>query len=496
MGDEGLIVVCGGNKLDTMMRNYAEHVWDDGHAEHVAVVRRYAVDQLTPISAYLRLRPLGAHTLLESVEGDDKIARYSFIALGEWARLLEANGQAVLVSPEGTEVTDDPLLLLRKQQHRQRIAVPANCELPFVGGAVGYFGYDWVRLLERLPRRHQPRGPLWEWVWPKAVVAFDHRRQEVTVIVETTRDQVDQGWARLGILVEALRQPLMLAEPMARALTAVESTRSEREFSEMVTSAKEHIVAGDIFQVVLSQRLGAKISGDPFSLYRRLRHVNPSPYLFYFETPRRTLAGSSPETLVRVENGMATNRPIAGTRPRGKTAAEDQALWESLINDAKERAEHVMLVDLARNDLGRICEYGSVTVEAFMEKEMYSHVMHIVSEVRGRLRPGMDALDVLAASFPAGTLTGAPKIRAMEIIEALEPTARGAYGGIVGYWSHRGDLDACITIRTLEIEHDMAYVQAGAGIVADSDPATEYQESLNKAAAATQVLSLGEDEWL
>ena len=473
-----------------------EEIWDDGLSERVAVVRRYAVDQLTPISAYLRLRSLGAHTLLESVQADNKIARHSFIALGEWARLLEASGQAVLVSPEGTEVADDPLDLLRKQQARQRVAVPQDEPLPFAGGAVGYFAYDWVRHLERLPRRHQSRGPLWEWVWPKAVVAFDHRSQQVTVIVETVRDQVDQGRARLEILVETLRQPLMLAEPIVRPLTPVESTSSESEFAAMVNRAKQYIVDGDIFQVVLSQRLGAKISGDSFSLYRRLRRLNPSPYLFYLETPRRTLAGSSPETLVRVEDGMAVNRPIAGTRPRGATPEEDQALWESLINDPKERAEHVMLVDLARNDLGRICEYGTVTVEEFMAQELYSHVMHIVSQVRGRLRQGVDALDVLAASFPAGTLSGAPKIRAMEIIEELEPQARGAYGGVVGYWSHRGELDACITIRTLEIEQGTAYVQAGAGIVADSDPAAEYQESLNKAAAALDVLSAGEEEWL
>lgn len=482
--------------MEKILTMRGEEIWDDGQAEHVAVVRRYAVDQLTPISSFLRLRSLGAHTLLESVEANDKIARYSFIALGEWARLLEASGQAVLVSPEGTEVSGDPLELLRKQQERQRVAVPKDEHLPFAGGAVGYFGYDWVRQLESLPRRHEERGPLWEWVWPKAVVAFDHRRQEVTVIVETVRDQIEQGRARLEILVETLRQPLMLAEPIVRPLTAVESTSSEPEFSQMVERAKEYIRAGDIFQVVLSQRLSAKIAGDAFSLYRRLRRVNPSPYLFYLETPRRTLAGSSPETLVRVEDGTAVNRPIAGTRPRGKTPEEDQALWQDLINDPKERAEHVMLVDLARNDLGRICQYGSVVVEEFMQQELYSHVMHIVSQVRGRLKYGVDALDVLAASFPAGTLSGAPKIRAMEIIEELEPTARGAYGGVVGYWSHRGELDACITIRTLEIEQDTAYVQAGAGIVADSDPVSEYQESLNKAAAALNVLSSGEEEWL
>ncbi|MCY0877897.1 MAG: anthranilate synthase component I [Firmicutes bacterium] len=473
-----------------------EEIWDDGQAHHVAVVRRYAVDQLTPISAFLRLRSLGAHTLLESVEGDDKIARYSFIALGEWARLREEGGEAVLVSAEGEERSHNPLELLRRQQHRQHIAVPQDVELPFVGGAVGYFAYDWVRYLEKLPRRHAQRGPLWEWAWPKAVVAFDHRRQVVTVIVETPRAQLEQARTRLEILVEALRQPLMLAEPVVRRLTQVQAAMDRETFVSMVRRAQEYIAAGDIFQVVLSQRLEARIAGDPFSLYRRLRHLNPSPYLFYLETPRRVLAGSSPETLVRVEGNVAVNRPIAGTRPRGRTAEEDQALWESLIHDPKERAEHVMLVDLARNDLGRICKYGTVRVDAFMVQEKYSHVMHIVSEVRGEVRPEFDAMDVLGASFPAGTLTGAPKIRAMEIIEELEPTSRGAYGGIVGYWSHRGDLDTCITIRTLEIEEGTAYVQAGAGIVADSDPVVEYQESWNKAQAALDVLTQGEDEWL
>lgn len=479
-----------------MLIRRGDEIWDDSDGKHVAIVHRYAVDQLTPITAFLRLRPLGAHTLLESVESDNKIARYSFIAIGEWARLLEAQGQAVLVSPEGTEVNDDPIVLMRKQQARQRIAVPPNVSLPYCGGAVGYFGFDWARRLEKLPRRHEERGPLWEWVWPKAIVAFDHRRQEATVIVESLREQVEQGRMRLEILVEAMRQPVMLAEPMIRAETTIESTSSEADFQEMVVRAQEHIVAGDIFQVVLSQRLSTKISGDPFSLYRRLRRVNPSPYLFFLDTPRRTLAGSSPETLVRVEGRTAINRPIAGTRPRGQTLEEDQALWEELLNDPKERAEHVMLVDLARNDLGRVAEYGTVTVEEFMVQEMYSHVMHLVSEVRARLAQGVDALDVLKASFPAGTLSGAPKIRAMEIIEELEPSARGAYGGVVGYWSHRGDLDACITIRTVEIEHNTAFVQAGAGIVADSDPMSEYRESMNKAAAALRVLSSGEEEWL
>lgn len=471
-------------------------VWSEGNRLHVAVVQRYIVDQLTPISAFLRLRPFGAHTLLESVEGDEKIARFSFIGIGEWARLLEADGQAVLVSPDGTQVADDPLVLLRQQSERQRVAVPAGVELPFSGGAVGYFGYEWVRRLEKLPRRHVKRGPDWEWVWPKAIVAFDHARHQLTVIVESAREQVDQAKTRLQMLVEGLRQPLMLAEPRVQRVGPIESNLNRGQYDQMIGRAQEHIVAGDIFQVVLSQSLSADIVGDPFNLYRKLRHVNPSPYLFYFETPRRTLVGASPEALVRVTQGVVSNRPIAGTRPRGKSSQEDQALWEELIHDPKERAEHVMLVDLARNDLGRVSEYGSVAVTEFMQPERYSHVMHIVSEVTGQLTSKFDALDALAASFPAGTLTGAPKIRAMEIIEELEPSSRGTYGGVVGYFSHRGDLDTCIAIRTLDVKDGHVTVQAGGGIVADSSADREYEESLNKASAALSVLEPGEEEWL
>ncbi|AUW94482.1 anthranilate synthase component I [Sulfobacillus thermotolerans] len=471
-------------------------IWESPECDHIAVVRYFAVDQVTPISAFLRLRPFGAHSLLESVEGDDKVARYSFIGIGEWARLLEADGQAILVSPDGTEVSDDPLELIRKQQKRQRIPVPPEVEWPFVGGAIGYFAYNWIRRLEKLPRRHAKRGPDWEWVWPKAVVAFDHRKQQLAVVVESLRDQMEQAFTRMEILVDALRQPVMLAEPRVRRLTPIKSNMTRVAYDHMVEQAKQHIVAGDIFQVVLSQILSTRIAGDAFSLYRKLRHVNPSPYLFYLETPRRILAGSSPEALVRVTGRTAYNRPIAGTRRRGSSGAEDDQLWEELIADPKERAEHVMLVDLSRNDLGRVSEFGTVTVSQLMSRETYSHVMHIVSEVQGVLRPGYDALDALAACFPAGTLTGAPKIRAMEIIEELEPEGRGAYGGVVGYLSHRGDLDACITIRTMDVIGDEVFVQAGGGIVADSESAGEFQESMNKAGAALSVLDASEEEWL
>lgn len=471
-------------------------VWDDGRAPHVAVVQEFAVDQLTPISAFAKLRPLGAHTLLESVEGDQKVARFSFVAVGEWARLKEEKGRAILVSPDGLETDADPLRLLREQMTRVRVAVPESVEIPFVGGAIGYFAYDWIRRLERLPEIHPHPGPIWEWVWPTAVVAFDHLRRRLTLLVEAPRDRVQWGKDRLAEMVAALKAPLGLEPPDFTVRGEALANLTREQYRVMVDRAKAHIYAGDIFQVVLSQRLTTEIAGDPLNLYRRLRHINPSPYLFYLETAGKTLIGASPEALLRVSGRVVENRPIAGTRPRGASEEEDAMLWEELIHDPKERAEHTMLVDLARNDLGRVSEYGSVAVKRLMVREAYSHVMHIVSEVQGRLWPGMDALDALAASFPAGTLTGAPKIRAMEIIEELEPEARGAYGGVVGYLSHRGDLDACITIRTIEMADGRAWVQAGGGIVADSDPDAEYQESLNKAAAALKALAGGEGEWL
>lgn len=472
-------------------------IWDDGQAPHVAAVQRFAVDQLTPITAYVRLRPLGAHTLLESVEGDAKIARYSFIALGEWARLLEAGGKAVLVGPEGTRIDNDPLHLLRWQSRQLQVAVPAEEALPFPGGVVGYFAYGWVRQLERIPERQPAPGPAWEWIWPKSVVAFDHRRQEVTVIVESRREDLPQAMTRLELLVEALRAPLSLSDPVLQVRAdTLHSNVDAAGYREAVKQAQAYIRAGDIFQVVLSQAVEVEVQGDTLSLYRRLRRLNPSPYLFYLETPRRTLVGASPEALVRVSRGRVVSRPIAGTRPRGATRAEDEQLWDDLIHDEKERAEHVMLVDLARNDLGRVSRYGTVSVDAMMVRETYSHVMHIVSEISGQLAPAYDALDALAATFPAGTLTGAPKIRAMEIIDELEPEARRAYGGVVGYLSHRGDLDACITIRTIEVQNGRARVQAGAGIVADSEPDREYHESLNKARAALAVLEEADEEWL
>jgi anthranilate synthase component 1 len=473
-------------------------LWQGDDHPHLAAVTQWAQDHLTPIGAYARLRPLGAHTLLESVEGDEKVARFSFIALGELGRLTEEGGEAILwQAGRPTLRGPDPLPVMRRFSRQVAAPVPESTELPFTGGAVGYFGYDWVRRLEALPRRHQPRGRLWEWVWPEAVVAFDHRRQQLTVIAQAAQDNGPMAIERVGQIVDRLRTPLVLPPPAAVRAGEVQSNVTREHYLEMVERAKQYIWAGDIFQVVLSQRLSAPIGGDPFDLYRRLRRLNPSPYLFLVEASDVTLVGSSPEALVRVHGQWAASRPIAGTRPRGRTEPEDRRLWEELIADPKERAEHMMLVDLARNDLGRVSRYGTVEVTRLMERESYSHVMHIVSEVRGQLAPGLDSLDALAAVFPAGTLTGAPKIRAMEIIEELEPEARAAYGGVVGYLSHRGDLDACITIRTIEVRGHEASVQAGGGVVADSSAEGEYRESLNKAAAGLAVLDgRGDEQWL
>ncbi|MCY0881506.1 MAG: chorismate-binding protein, partial [Firmicutes bacterium] len=338
-----------------------KQIWSDASAPYAAVARTYAVDQLTPISAFLRLRPLGAHTLLESVEGDAKTARYSFVALGEWARLLESQGQAVLVGPEGTTVDSDPLVLMRQQMKRQRVPVPDHIDLPFTGGAIGYFGYDWVRQLEHLPSPFKETGgPLWEWVWPKAVAAFDHHKQTLTLIVESRPQEIEAAAVRLEILADALRQPAALAAPVTHKVGDETINMDRAYYHQMIERAKAYIMQGDIFQVVLSRKFSVKIAGDAFGLYRKLRRENPSPYLFYLETQRRTLVGASPEALVRVQNGHVSNRPIAGTRPRGKTAEDDNRLWDDLIRDPKERAEHVMLVDLARNDVGRVSRYGTV----------------------------------------------------------------------------------------------------------------------------------------
>lgn len=460
------------------------------------LARSYPVDQETPVTAFLKVRALGAHTLLESVEGEAKVSRFSFIAVGRLATLdTNPDGRAVLEGEAGRLVGLSPAALLRAGWAAYRAPVPEGLELPYSGGAVGYFGYDWVREHERLPSRHPRLAPPWAWTWPWGVLAFDHRRQTLTIVVQArVEDGLELLEGRMAAIMDALSQGHAPTPAAARRVGPVTSNLTYPAYEAMVSRAREYIQAGDVFQVVLSQRLSAPVSGDPFGFYRRLRRLNPSPYLFYLERGPLTLAGASPEMLVRVAARRAEVRPIAGTRPRGRDAAADDALWEDLRRDEKERAEHVMLVDLGRNDLGRIAEVGTVHVDRLMVREQYSHVTHMVSEVSAVLAPGRDALDALAATFPAGTLTGAPKVRAMELIDELEPQGRGAYGGVVGYLSHAGDLDTAITIRTLEVAEGIATVQAGGGIVADSVAEREYQESLSKARALVQVLE-GEEDW-
>lgn len=471
----------------------------------IPVRREFVADLETPVSALLKLAPLRPVYLLESAEGGERLGRYSFLGLEPFWQ-LRAEGGTVTVSAERVirRESGDPLDILRREMGRYRVA--GGEDLPrFYGGAVGYLAYEWVHRLEKLPSLPPDPFP-----WPEAafvmarvVVIFDHLRHTVHIVVNqrvgpdlrqsyreavTTLDEVE---ARLhapgpgGQLRPAKKPP-------GSADQAVTSNLSRERFCRMVEVAKEHIRAGDIFQVVLSQRLQCPLTAPPVEVYRALRSVNPSPYLFYLDLGDRQLAGASPEMLVRVEDGWVETRPIAGTRPRGRDEAEDHRLEAELLVDPKERAEHVMLVDLGRNDVGRVAEPGTVEVREFMTVERYSHVMHLVSAVKGKLAAGLDAFRALASCFPAGTLTGAPKVRAMEIIAELEPVARGPYGGAVGYFGFSGNLDTCITIRTVAMAAGRAMVQAGAGIVADSDPEREYEETLNKARALLVAVRMAE----
>jgi anthranilate synthase component 1 len=371
----------------------------------------------------------------------------------------------------------------------------------FVGGAVGYLSYDVVRYFERLPETATTDldVPDAAFLLPDTLVIFDHAKHQLTVLANAhnTGDPdaaYDDALIRIDQLVDMLRQPLTDVPEADHSVDAdLQSNLSQERYEQMVRDGKEYIAAGDAFQIVLSQRFSRKTSAPPLAIYRALRMLNPSPYMFLLRFGEDfSLVGASPEMMVRLEDGIATVRPIAGTHKRGASEQEDQALEAELLADPKERAEHVMLVDLGRNDLGRVCDYGTVKVDRMMYIERYSHVMHIVSEVNGKLRKGMDAFDLLRATFPAGTLSGAPKVRAMEIIEELEGTRRATYGGTVGYFSFDGSMDTCITIRSLLLQGDDAYIQAGAGIVADSDPSREYEECIRKARAVAVAIQYAE----
>ncbi len=425
-------------------------------------------DLLTPVSAYLKVAGEAERAfLLESVEGGEKIARYSFIGVSPY-RSFDGN-----------------FAEFRSQFPPVQSAEP---DLPpFTGGAVGIFCYDLVREFERLPERQKGQLPSVMMDYYSTVLAFDHLLHRIVIMSHDSIEQVEELERRLlaGPLGVALPSPDRHSRPV---LVGPEGNGAR--YREAVVAAKEYIRAGDIFQVVLSQRFTADFSGDPFNVYRALRYLNPSPYLFFLKRDGVCVAGSSPEMLLRVQGRELEYRPIAGTRRRGRTPEEEKALEQELLADEKEKAEHVMLVDLGRNDLGRVSEFGTVCVEEFMFLEKYSHVMHLVSALGARLRPGLDRFDALAACFPAGTVSGAPKVRAMEIIDELEPCPRGIYSGAIGYLDFSGNLDTCIAIRTVVMRPGQAIFQAGAGIVADSVPELEDKECRNKAHVLAQALEL------
>jgi anthranilate synthase component 1 len=455
----------------------------------VPVCRDIQADLETPVSAYLKIARGNYSFLLESVEGGERLARYSFIGT-----------EPSLVIRTGNENPVDPLNLVEKEFAQLRPVSIAD--LPrFHGGMVGYLSYEVARHFETLPCPDQDPQGLPESVLMLAdtLLVFDHIAHKIKVVSHVHLDgNVDTAYreatCKIDDLVDRLEQPIHSKAPKSAPPNRSEmsSNFSQAEFEAIVSQAKEYIYAGDIIQVVLSQRLARRTYANPFAIYRALRSVNPSPYMYYLHLGDFYIVGASPELLVRVEDGIVSNHPIAGTRPRGKDTAEDLALEEELKNDEKERAEHIMLVDLGRNDIGRISEPGKVEVTQLMDLERYSHVMHLVSHVQGKLRAGLSQFDALRSCFPAGTVSGAPKIRAMEIIAELEKEKRGPYAGAVGYFDFSGNLDTAIAIRTVIIKDNTAYIQAGAGIVADSIPEREYQESLAKAQALLAAIDQAE----
>lgn len=451
------------------------------------------------MSLYARLGQHAYTYLLESVAGGEQVARYSFIGLYPYMVLTSKDGHITLDYFTHREHLDgNPLEVLRRLVQGYRVA-PAP-ELPrFWGGAVGFFSYDVVRHLEHLPvlAEDDLGWPDCCFIFSRLVLVYDHVRHLLRLIyLADPAGGARNAYRRAEDIIRGVRAalarpaqlPSLALHPAAAGVPWTSNMGPER-FAAMVRQAKEYIAAGDVLQVVLSQRLEAPFAGRPLDAYRALRSLNPSPYMYYLNLDGYQVIGASPEMLVRVEDGIVETRPIAGTRPRGATAEEENRLEEELRTDAKERAEHLMLVDLGRNDIGRVSRYGTVHVPQLMEVEKYSHVMHLVSRARGKLDPGKDALAALAACFPAGTVSGAPKVRAMEIIEELEPHRRGPYAGAVGYLGFGGNLDTCITIRTILLRGGRAYIQAGAGIVADSEPEREYQETLNKARALLEALA-------
>jgi anthranilate synthase component I len=473
-----------------------------GSATVVPVRYRFIDDTETPVSAFLKLRGDGPAFLLESAE-QGRLGRWSFLGFRPRSVLRWTDGKLT----EDDRVIDapDPYAAVAEYLGRYEIAEPDQLP-PFAGGAVGFFAYDLVRTVEPLPEPNpDPIGlPDMALMITDVLVAFDHQRHEVTLIANAFVEDggIEEAYARaaetIGEVRERLREPVPQVEPTAdTAAIDFQSNMSREQFEQTVSRIIEYVHAGDAFQVVPSQRFTSPCPVEAFSIYRGLRTVNPSPYMYFLDFGDFEIAGASPEPLVKVTGDRVETRPIAGTYPRGADEEEDRLAAERLLQDPKERAEHVMLVDLGRNDLGRVCEYGSVAVDELMVVETYSHVLHIVSQVSGRLRDGISAMDALRSILPAGTLSGAPKVRAMQIIDELEPQKRGPYGGAVGYLSYTGDLDTAIYIRSVVVKDGLVHVQAGGGTVADAQPAYEYNESVNKAKAVFRAVELAAEqpEW-
>jgi anthranilate synthase component 1 len=462
-----------------------------GNEEHMQLPFDIAADLDTPVSAYLKLRPFQPRFLLESVEGGERLARYSFIGFGDALEVrLDREGLAIGGRRAARPADRGELLAgLRSALAQVPVPKPDMPNVPLAGGLVGAASYDIVRFFEKLERKGESETPEAHFVAPRSMLVFDHLTRGVALLhdgPESERQRLRRE------VIRALRGAV--PEPRnGAAFAAPTPSLSEAQFVERVRAAKEYIAAGDVYQLVLSIRFAGTHSLAPFEVYRALRLINPSPYMYFCELGGLTVVGSSPEALVRLNGRQAALRPIAGTRPRGASLEQDARHEQELRGDAKENAEHVMLVDLARNDLGRVARAGSVRVEPYRAIERYSHVMHLVSGVNGTLESGHDAFDLFAAAFPAGTLVGAPKVRAMQIIDELEPVRRGLYGGTVGYFGARGDMDQAITIRTLVFDGDHYSYQAGAGIVADSSPAAEYAEVLAKSAALRRALEMARE---
>jgi len=493
------------------MNNELQHVISQAKVYNlIPIVRHIMADTETPIRLFQHFSSEPRAFLLESVEGGVKWARYSFIGTDPFMLIRGKGGEIVLEQHGETKVLQEkPLELLKA--HLRSYRSPSIPDLPpFTGGAIGFFGYDLLQYYEKLPAHRIDDLQMndLQFMFCDQVVVFDHFKQQIQVIgnVHIKEGALDSdiklayesAVERIDQVIDRLRQPLPATlmtggvVPADPDLGEIASNLTKEQFINNVEQAKEYIRSGDIFQVVLSQRFNIETDVDPMHVYRVLRTMNPSPYMYYLKMDDEVIVGTSPEALVKVDGDRVETRPIAGTRPRGKTQEEDLALEQELLADEKERAEHLMLVDLGRNDIGRVAEFGSVRCDSYMEIERYSHVMHIVSNVSGKLREDKDFFDAFVSCMPAGTVSGAPKLRAMEIIAELENEARGAYAGAIGYLGFGGSLNTCITIRTIIFKHGKAYVQAGAGIVWDSVPENEYMETVNKGMAMLKAIRAAE----